>query len=96
MQVRQTQPLPLKFRTMTTLQTWTTFFGWLTIVNLGIYLITVSALYLMRGFAYRTNAKVFRISEDEVGKTTFRYVGAFKLLITVFCFAPWLALKLMA
>jgi len=28
--------------------------------------------------------------------TTFKYVGAYKLLLTVFCFAPWLALKLMA
>jgi len=81
---------------MNALETWTAFFGWLTIVTIGIYLITVTALYLMRGFAYRMNARVFGISEEEVGKTTFRYVGAFKLLITVFCFSPWLAMKLMA
>lgn len=81
---------------MNTLQTWTAFFGWLTIVTIGIYLITVVALGLMRGFAYRLNARIFGISEEEVGNTTFRYVGAFKLLITVFCFAPWLALKLMS
>jgi hypothetical protein len=74
----------------------TAFFGWLTIVNIGIYLLTVVALATMRGFAYRTNAKIFGISEEEVAKTTFKYVGAYKLLITVFCFAPWLALKLMA
>ena len=80
---------------MKTLEIWITFFGWLTIINIGIYLITVTALYLMRGFAYRMNARVFGISEEEVGKTIFKYVGAFKLLITVFCFAPWLALKLM-
>lgn len=81
---------------MNDLETWTAFFGWLTIVNIGIYLITVVALYALRGFAYRTNAKAFGITEDDVARTTFKYVGAFKLLITVFCFAPWLALKLMA
>ena len=81
---------------MTALNTWTTFFGWLTIVNIGIYLITVIALNIMRDFAYRTNARIFRIGEEEVARTTFKYVGAFKLLITVFCFSPWLALKLMA
>ena len=81
---------------MSTMQAWTAFFGWLTIVNIGIYLITVIALFSMRGFAYSINAKMFGISEDEVAKTTFKYVGAYKLLITVFCFAPWLALKLMA
>lgn len=74
----------------------TSFFGWLTIVNLGIYIISVLALWLMRDFVYRMNAKTFGIGEDEVAKTTFRYIGAYKLLITVFCFAPWLALKLMA
>jgi hypothetical protein len=81
---------------MGTMQTWTAFFGWLTIVNIGIYFITVTALFSMRGFAYRINAKMFGISEDEVAKMTFKYVGAYKLLIAVFCFAPWLTLKLMA
>jgi len=80
---------------MTELNAWTTFFGWLTVINIGIYLITVIAVILMRGFAYRTNARIFGISEEEVAKTTFKYVGAYKLLITVFCFAPWVALKLM-
>lgn len=81
---------------METLQTWTTFFGWMTVINIGIYLITVTMLYLLRGFAYRTTAGIFQIREEEVAKTMFKYVGAFKLLITVFCFAPWLSLKLMA
>lgn len=81
---------------MTDLQTWTTFFGWCTIINMGIYLITVTALAAMRTWAYRINASIFRISEDDVARTTFLYVGLFKLAITVFCFAPWLALKLMA
>ena len=81
---------------MNDLATWAAFFGWMTIVNIGIYLITVIALATMRGFAYRTNARIFQVSEDEVAKTTFKYIGAYKLLITVFCFAPWLALRLMA
>jgi len=81
---------------MNLITTATSFFGWLTIVNLGIYLITVLALWLMRDFVYRMNAKTFGISEEEVASMSFKYVAAYKLLITVFCFAPWLALKLMA
>ena len=50
----------------------------------------------MRSFAYRTSARVFGITADDVARTTFLYVGIYKLLITVFCFAPWLSLKLMA
>lgn len=81
---------------MNSLQTWTTFFGWLTVVNIGIYLLTVIALIGMRGWVYRMNGKMFGISEDEVARTSFKYVGAYKLLLTMFCFAPWLALTLMA
>lgn len=78
------------------LQTATTFFGWLTVVNIGIYLFTVIALATMRNFAYQTSAKIFGVDVEEVAKTTFKYVGAYKLLITVFCLTPWLALKLMS
>ena len=81
---------------MNDLATWTTFFGWMTIINIGIYLISLGAVTAMRGFAYRTNAKIFGISEEEVARTTFKYIGAYKLLITVFCFAPWVTLKILA
>jgi hypothetical protein len=50
----------------------------------------------MRAFAYRINARIFRISEADVARETFCYIGFYKLAITVFCFAPWLSLKLMA
>ena len=81
---------------MNSIDSWAAFFGWLTIVNIGIYLITTLALWLMRDFAYRMNAKVFGIDERDVGRISMQYIGAYKLLITVFCFAPWLALKLMS
>jgi hypothetical protein len=80
---------------MNSLQTWTTFFGWMTVVNIGIYLIIVVAITAMRDFAYRMNARIFGVSEDEVAKLTLRYAANYKLLLTVFCLAPWLALKLM-
>ena len=81
---------------MDSIDSWTAFFGWLTIVNIGIYVITTLALWSMRGFAYRMNAKVFGIDEADVARITMQYIGAYKLLITVFCFGPWLALKLMS
>ena len=81
---------------MISIESMISFFGWCTVVNIGIYLITVVTLATMRGWAYRTNAAIFGISEDEVARITFQYVGAYKLAITVLCFAPWLALKLMA
>ena len=81
---------------MNSLETWTSFFGWMTVVNIGIYLIIVLALSVMRDFAYRVNAWIFKVSEEQMAAATQNYVGNYKLLITVFCFAPWLALKLMS
>lgn len=81
---------------MASIETWTSFFGWCTIINIGIYLIATIALAAMRSWAYRINAGIFQISEEEVALVTFQYLGAYKLAITVLCFAPWLALKLMA
>ena len=42
------------------------------------------------------NARIFGLEEIDIARTMFQYVGAFKLFITMFCFAPWLALKLMS
>lgn len=81
---------------MDSIQTLTSFFGWMTVLNIGLYLFIVLALFVMRDFVYRLNAKIFALAEDEVAKATFRYVANYKLLLTIFSFIPWLALKLMA
>ena len=81
---------------MNSLDTWAAFFGWLTIVNLVIYVITAGGVTLMRGFIVRMNSRMFGIDEATVARMSFQYVAAYKLLITVFCFAPWVALKLMS
>ena len=81
---------------MNSMETWTAFFGWCTVINLGIYILSVTMLSLMRNFAYGMQAKVFAVSTEDAARISLHYIGAYKLLITVFCFAPWLALKLMS
>jgi hypothetical protein len=81
---------------MNSIETWTAFFGWCTVVNVVIYLLTVTALMLARGFATRVNCAVFGVTEEDARRAAFQYVARFKLAVTVFFFAPWLALKLMA
>ena len=73
---------------MNDIETLTTFFGWCTVVNLGIYLFTVFAVTMMRDFAFRINAKMFAISKDDIARVTFQYIGAYKLLITVLFLTP--------
>ena len=77
------------------IELWTAFFGWCLVISIGVYVITVTAYWLMRGFAMRMNARAFGITEQHVAEVTFRYVAAYKLAMTVLFFTPWLALKIL-
>ena len=74
----------------------TAFFGWCLVISLGVYVITVTAYWLLRGMALKINARLFCISEEFVAEVTFRYVASYKLAMTVLFFTPWLALKILA
>ncbi len=73
----------------------TAFFGWCLVISIVVYIVTVTAYWLMQGLAKRMNARAFGISEQHVAEVTFRYVAAYKLAITVLFFTPWLALKVL-
>ena len=73
----------------------TAFFGWCLIISIVVYIITVTAYWLLQGFAMRMNAKAFGITEQHVAEVTFRYVAAYKLVMTLLFFTPWLALKIL-
>lgn len=75
---------------------WTQFFGWCTLLNIAMYLFTVVMVVTMRGAVVRSGARWFGVSEDVALRTTYQWIGAYKLAIILFALVPWLALKLMA
>jgi len=81
---------------MNSIDTLATFFGWCTVINIGIYLLTVIALTMFRSLVYRINGKIFALREEDVARISFQYVGLYKIAITVLCFVPWVALTLMS
>ncbi len=68
------------------------FFFWCMVLNIGIYTFTALSVLVLRDFVGRLLGKMFRIDEESVGKSIQMYLGAYKLLITVFNFVPWIAL----
>lgn len=78
-----------------TLETWTEFFGWCSIINIVIYIIAFAALTLVGGFGIRINARIFHMSEDAIRKMTVEYLANYKLAITMLNVVPWLALTIM-
>lgn len=76
------------------IETMDKFFFWFTVVNAGIYALTAIASLLLRDFICRLQAKMFGLGEDTIRKSIYTYIAAYKLLITVFNFAPWVAIQI--
>ncbi len=74
------------------IETLTSFFFWCLIVNSGIYAITAIAVLTLRNFICRMHGKWFSLDDATVLKSIYSYLAAYKLIITVFNFTPWIAL----
>tara|TARA_R110002096_G_scaffold433887_3_gene653813 strand:- start:17082 stop:17327 length:246 start_codon:yes stop_codon:yes gene_type:complete len=81
---------------MESIDRWVEFFGWFTLVNLGIYTVTLTLFALLRRFAAGLSGALFGLSIEEVSLASFQYFGHYKLAITVLCIAPYIALKIMS
>ena len=68
------------------------FFLWCMLVNSVIYLFTALAVLIFRNFVNKIHEALFGFDEKTVGESIHRYLASFKLIITVFNFAPWFAL----
>ena len=68
------------------------FFLWCLIINSAVYAITALATLVMKDFLYDVHKRMFNMDRESVDKATQKYLSNFKLLITVFNFAPWIAL----
>ena len=74
----------------------TTFLGWATIINSGILLLVALILILPRGFVAGIHGSMFSLSDTDLDKAYFQYLGQFKIAIIVLNLTPWIALKIMA
>ena len=70
-------------------------FGWMTVINLGLYIWTSVACIFMKGFLSRISVKMFDVSEETGKAIIYGYVGMYKLLFLVCNLVPWLALTIM-
>ncbi len=78
-----------------TLQLLTQFFGWCTIISIGIMLLQSVLIMLFRGIATKMQAKMFKLEEEAVSLVCYKYLGHFKIAVIMFNLVPYLALKVM-
>lgn len=81
---------------MITLATLTTFFGWCSVINIGILILTTLLLLRFQDFVSTIHSKMFDLDQQGIPLIYFNYLGNYKIAIFIFSIVPYLALKIMA
>ncbi len=81
---------------MLELTTLTAFFGWCTVINSAILLITSIAVIAMQATIARTHGKLFKLPEEALSRAYFQYLANYKIAIIVLNLAPYIALRIIA
>lgn len=72
----------------------TAFLGWMTLINVGLMLLTLLGLVLMKR-ARVVHQRLFGLSSSDLSRAYFAYLAQYKLLVLVFNLVPYLALRIM-
>ena len=70
----------------------TQFFQWMTIIGMGIYLLTVAVTIFARSFLFAMHRRFFELSRETFNIAIYSYVAFFKIILIVFVVVPYLAL----
>ena len=81
---------------MQNLETLTAFFGWMTVINMGLLIFSTIMLMLLKDFVSRIHGRLFKIPPGELNPLYFRFLANFKVLVLIFNLAPYIALKIMS
>lgn len=81
---------------MIDLATLTTFFGWCTVLSLGMGILGAVSLMLFRDFVKAVHSTLFGVDEGELDALYFQYLGNYKIAVIVFNLIPYLALKILS
>ncbi|MGV6804118.1 MAG: DUF6868 family protein [Ruegeria sp.] len=73
----------------------TSFFGWMTVLNFAVLLLTTLAVVALQDRIAGIHGRMFQMEPGDVKKAYFKYLANYKILTIVFCLMPWIALKLM-
>ena len=79
---------------MNSLDDFTRFIGWCTVINIAIYVVSALILVSMNAPMSQIHAKMFGLTEVDVLQTYFQYLGHYKIAIFVLNLVPYIALKI--
>ena len=72
----------------------TAIFGWMTIINMGLYATAAVVILFRREWMMDMHARMLGVPREELPGRYFSYLSNYKILIVCLNFTPWLALKI--
>ena len=73
----------------------TQFLGWALTINIVVLLAATFILIVMRGTVLQIHKKLLGLTEEDLLRAYTQYLAQYKIVVFVFNFAPYLALRLM-
>ena len=81
---------------MNSIGTLATFFGWCTVINIGMVLLFLLICGLFHEGIAELLGKIFGVPKEEAKATLFRVLQQYRLMVVVLNLVPYIALKIMA
>lgn len=76
-------------------ETFTTFFGWMAVINIGYLTLATLVMLGMRTRMAGVHQRMFGISEQELKLAYFNWIANYKIVALVFSVVPYIALRLL-
>lgn len=68
--------------------------GWCMVINFGLMLFWMLAIWLMPNFVYRSQGLVTSMNREDLDRTLYQLMGQFKFAVIIFNLAPYIALRI--
>ncbi len=72
------------------------FFGWCTIINVAILLLSTLLIIALRSKVASLHGSLFSLDEKDLSRAYFQYLAQFKIAVIVLNIVPYVALRIMA
>lgn len=78
-----------------TVETLTTFFGWMAVLNIAYLTLAALALLGVQNWVLGIHQRMFPVDETDLRLAYFTWLGNYKIAAMVFSVVPYVALRLM-
>jgi hypothetical protein len=81
---------------MIDIETLALFFGWCTVINMGVLIFATILLFMTKGVIADLHSKLTGVAKKSLSDHYFSYLANYKIAIFMLNLVPYVALKLMA